>query len=259
MRTERPKLPYVIGRLDSRGRAWPQPEASTAKGRIAVSQLEDSLSEDGWVQEDTRRRRRWYVDTARPNYGPVLVRRDKLNDIHKLEALRWRAMLHARDHHGPRYDAAVALLRQVEDPRLARGDRVYRLVFRRGDAYPTEDEVKLRDDAGIVDRVGHIPTPDTEGFRAGAAFQFESNALHGAYFHAGRCNDALLCALQLYISRRFPEIERSRVEMRPSVIFTINGRFYPIAGDERRQDHRWVSLEDIVVDLDKERGVRPSG
>lgn len=252
------KLPYIIGRLDSRGGAWPQPERSTAAAHRTVGQLDrDALTDDGWIGE--KRRRRWYVDAARPNYGPVIVRRDKLNDIHVLEALRWRTMLHVREHHNPRYDAAVARLRDVEDPRLVRGDRVYRLVFHRSDTYPTEEEVKLKDDAGIVERVGHIPTPEDDGFRAGAVFQFESSAIHSAFFRVGRCNDALLCALQLYISRHFPQIERSRVEMRPSVIFTINGRSYPIAGDDRKQDHRWLTLEDIVIDLDKERGVGPSG
>lgn len=246
-------LPYLIARIAHDGRPWPDDgtfdKIAASKGAI--------LGDDGWFTRG-RRRGRWYLDVSLANYAPIIVARERLNDIRALEDLRYRAQVHVERVLEPLYQKSIARLRAADDPRIVRGDRIMRIEFTKdhvysSESFPTEREIKAPENAGIVDRISAIPTPDHEDFKAGENWLFHQRGIHAGLFRVGRAEAALRKALDLYRLKHHPKEMRLHSDRRPTFVFIINGRYYPIGREEYQKNIViWPQLSDIVVNLDKE-------
>jgi hypothetical protein len=174
------------------------------------------FEEDGTVWEGKERVGFWYA-----LIGPTrntLVRRDKLQDIERIERARWRVLTRMQEVVHARWKKALDKANELgriwyeDEFRYAHDDETPRA--RRDEEEPTE----------AIERLSLIPSPEEE--LAGAEYKASEQWRESYWGRLNKINAILRCAMSLH--REAPKVDqyggmRTRAV---NVTFKLNGRLY---------------------------------
>lgn len=227
-------------------RTWEDPSWHVSTGNCI------GFGDDGRVYENKRSPRSiayWHVDTLRSgqDYSRSVryVRRDRLNDPQKIEALRWRLLAHIHGRSLLRYRS---IFKRIE---TAPGSEAFfleadgnweRLLVEQGTM--SRERIKAPGDA--VSQIASIPV-DKKKIALGHEYRVVSSALDRAWHHLHYIDTVLTMVFDLHLNRLLPDFNKYD-RTKPRHAFIVNGRRYDISRD--RQTSAWPCTSDQMINLD---------
>jgi len=197
--------------------------------------------------------RYWYCRIGQGD--TIIVRGDRVNDIEYLEALRWKLLLHMRNHTMRKYKDAYNRVKAADNPRFIRRDHVFHLE-RSGDGISERrvDASKTRSPMeNLAASLTAVFVEGDEDWESGQNWCTAGGAARRMWNHIYKVDECLWSAIKNRVGHY--TLYAPTHTNQPTTRMRINGRLYLIAGRSVRAEDglskHWPQPTDEIIEVNR--------